>query len=157
MSDDSLSARLREAGLKLTPARRAVIALLEDRQPQHLSAEDVYQALHAQGVRIHLSSVYRTLNLLAGLGLLHRIFLSDSHAHFEFHHQEEVHLVCAVCGSVVEAPAPARDSLGHLLRRLAQKHRFQPTRFQIKVEGKCRQCASGEKQREGGKLVGHSG
>lgn len=156
MSDDSLSVRFRQTGLKLTAPRRAVIALLEDRQPQHLSAEEVYQALRAKGVRIHLSSVYRTLNLLAGLGLMHRIFLSDSHAHFEFHHQEEVHLVCAVCGSVAEAPAPAGNSLGHSLRQLAQEHGFQPTCFQVKVEGKCRRCASGEKQRKGGKRVGYS-
>lgn len=156
MSEQHLTGRFRKAGLKLTSARRAVIALLEDRQPQHLSAEEVYQALRAKGVRIHLSSVYRTLNVLAGLGLMHRMFLSDSHAHFEFHHQEEVHLVCAVCGSVTEAPAPADNSLGHSLRRLAQKHGFQPTRFQVKVEGKCRRCASGEKQRKGGKRVEYS-
>jgi Fur family ferric uptake transcriptional regulator len=153
MSDDTLSARFRQTGLKLTAPRRAVIALLGNRPAEHLSAEEVYQALRAQGVSIHLSSVYRTLNLLAGLGLMHRIFLSDAHAHFEFHHQEEVHLVCVVCGNVEEAPAPADDSLGRSLRQLAEKRGFEATRFQVKVEGRCRQCAWGEQQREGGKLA----
>jgi Fur family ferric uptake transcriptional regulator len=156
MSADSLSVRFRQTGLKLTAPRRAVLALLGNRPAEHLSAEEVYQALRAQGVSIHLSSVYRTLNLLAGLGLLHRIFLSDAHAHFEFHHQEEVHLVCVVCGNVAEAPAPADDSLGRSLRRLAEKRGFQATRFQVKVEGKCRRCSSGDKHRKGGKRVGYS-
>ena len=156
MCDDTLSARFRQTGLKLTAPRRAVIALLENRRSGHLSAEEIHAALSAEGVTVNLSSVYRTLNLLAGLGLLHRMYLSESHAHFEIEHEEEIHLVCAVCGSVAEPRLLGRSSLKQSLEQLARQHGFKPTRFQVKVEGKCRRCASGEKQRKGGKRVGHS-
>lgn len=142
MFTDSVSATLRDAGRRLTSARRAVVELLETRQAEHLSAEEVHRALEARGVDIHLSSVYRTLNLLADLGLVHRIDLSDAHTHFGVEREQDVHLVCTGCGSVRAARLPNGSGLNRSLRRLARKHGFEPGQVQVEVKGRCRRCAS---------------
>jgi len=138
---------LRNAGLRQTTARRAVIEVLEHRRA-HLSAEDVYSALHERGVRIDLSSVYRTLDLLAHLGLVRQVTPAERHAHFEIVHQEQVHLTCARCGRVIEARLPRNDRIGEMLAALARRRRFQIARFGIEVEGLCNSCRSRQRQRK---------
>ena len=62
-------ARLRTHGLRPTPARRAIAALLLDR-PRHVTAEEVSEALAAAGRRYALSTVTRTLREFAEWDLL---------------------------------------------------------------------------------------
>jgi len=62
-------ARLRAHGLRPTPVRRAVAALLLDR-PQHVTAEDVGAALARAGRRYASSTVHRTLKEFAEWDLL---------------------------------------------------------------------------------------
>lgn len=141
MSEDHLIGRFREAGLRLTAPRRAVIALLEDRRAEHLSAEEIHSALSAEGVTSNLSSVYRTLNLLVALGLVHRIDLSESHAHFGVEHEEQAHFRCDVCGEVGEVYLAGHAELARRLQGLARKRGFTLIRFRVEAEGKCKRCA----------------
>jgi Fe2+ or Zn2+ uptake regulation protein len=150
MSDDSLSARFRQTGLKLTAARRAVMALLENRRGEHLSAEEIHRALRAREVAVNLSSVYRTLNLLVDLGVVHRIDLSESHAHFGVEHKEQAHLRCEACGELSEVCLPGHGSLARRLQELARKQGFELTRFRVEAEGRCKRCASKEKKHKEG-------
>jgi Fe2+ or Zn2+ uptake regulation protein len=148
MCDDSLSARFRQTGLKLTAPRRAVIALLENRRSGHLSAEEIHGTLSAEGVTVNLSSVYRTLNLLVALGLVHRIDLSESHAHFGVEHGEQAHFRCEVCGEVSEVYVAGHADLARRLQGLARKRSFELTRFRVEAEGKCKRCALKEKKQK---------
>jgi Fe2+ or Zn2+ uptake regulation protein len=147
-SDDGLSVRFRQTGLRLTAARRAVIALLEDSQAEHLSAKEIHGALSAEGVTANLSSVYRILKLLVALGLVHRIDLSESHAHFGVEREKQVHLRCEVCGEVSEVYLPGHIGLVQRLQGLARKRGFELTRFRVEAEGKCKRCAFREKQHQ---------
>ena len=81
-----LAERLRGAGVRLTRARRAVIGVLEQRHREHLSAEDIHRLSEELGEPVDLASVYRTMHLLAELGLVHRTGLEEPHAHFEIAH-----------------------------------------------------------------------
>jgi len=146
MPDHRLSARFGQTGLKLTAPRREVIRLLEKKQSAHLGAEEVHAALRAQGVRINLSSVYRTLNLLVALGLVHRIDLSESHVHFGLEHGTQAHFRCEVCGEVTEVFLAGHTGLAQHLQGLARKHSFELTHSRIEAEGRCKRCASKEKR-----------
>jgi len=94
---------LKESGLKATLPRRKILELFEASKVRHLSAEDVYRALLADGLDVGLATVYRVLTQLEQAGLLARQHFETRKAVFELaqggHHD---HLVCLQCGHVEE-------------------------------------------------------
>src|SRR5574339_843402 len=97
------SQSLKEIGLKATLPRRKVLELFEHSKVRHLSAEDVYKSLMAEGIDIGLATVYRVLTQFEQAGLLIRHHFETGKAVFELnqggHHD---HLVCVQCGHVEE-------------------------------------------------------
>jgi len=94
---------LKDSGLKATLPRRKVLELFENSKLRHLSAEDVYKSLIAEGIDIGLATVYRVLTQFEQAGLLSRQHFETGKAVFELnqggHHD---HLVCLQCGRVEE-------------------------------------------------------
>ena len=94
---------LKSAGLKATLPRLRIISLFETSRVRHLTAEDVYKQLLADGVDIGLATVYRVLTQFEQAGLLVRHHFESGKAVFELdegrHHD---HLVCMQCGRVEE-------------------------------------------------------
>src|SRR3954471_13096776 len=94
---------LKEIGLKATLPRRKILELFEASKVRHLSAEDVYKALIAEGIDVGLGKVYRVLTQFEQAGLLSRQNFEAGKAVFELnqggHHD---HLVCLQCGRVEE-------------------------------------------------------
>ena len=94
---------LKEIGLKATLPRRRILELFETSKVRHLSAEDVYKALIAEGMDVGLATVYRVLTQFEQAGLLTRQHFETGKAVFELnqggHHD---HLVCLQCGHVEE-------------------------------------------------------
>ena len=70
---------------------------------RHLTAEDVYKQLLAEGLDVGLATVYRVLTQFEQAGLLIRHHFESGKAVFELnegkHHD---HLVCLQCGRVEE-------------------------------------------------------
>jgi Fur family ferric uptake transcriptional regulator len=97
------SQSLKDIGLKATLPRRKVLELFEHSKVRHLSAEDVYKSLMAEGIDIGLATVYRVLTQFEQAGLLSRQHFETGKAVFELnqggHHD---HLVCLQCGRVEE-------------------------------------------------------
>ncbi len=94
---------LKDIGLKATLPRRRILELFEASKVRHLSAEDVYKALIAEGMDVGLATVYRVLTQFEQAGLLARQHFETGKAVFELnqggHHD---HLVCMQCGRVEE-------------------------------------------------------
>ena len=94
---------LKNMGLKATFPRLKILDLFEKSDVRHLTAEDVYRALIAEGMDIGLATVYRVLTQFEQAGLLERHFFESGKAVFEInrgkHHD---HLVCVDCGRVEE-------------------------------------------------------
>ena len=94
---------LKSAGLKATVPRLKIINLFETSRVRHLTAEDVYKILLAEGLDIGLATVYRVLTQFEQAGLLVRHHFESGKAVFELnegkHHD---HLVCMQCGRVEE-------------------------------------------------------
>ena len=94
---------LKDIGLKATLPRRKILELFENSPVRHLSAEDVYRKLIAEGIDIGLATVYRVLTQFEQAGLLSRQHFETGKAVFELnegHHHD--HLVCLQCGRVEE-------------------------------------------------------
>jgi Fur family ferric uptake transcriptional regulator len=94
---------LKDSGLKSTLPRRKILELFEHSKVRHLSAEDVYKSLIAEGIDVGLATVYRVLTQFEQAGLLSRQHFETGKAVFELnqggHHD---HLVCLQCGRVEE-------------------------------------------------------
>lgn len=94
---------LKNIGLKATFPRLKILELFQTTGLRHMSAEDVYRQLIAEGMDIGLATVYRVLTQFEQAGLLTRHFFESGRAVFELnegrHHD---HLVCLQCGKVEE-------------------------------------------------------
>jgi len=97
------AADLKNIGLKATLPRLRILELFERSEVRHLTAEDVYKMLTADGHEVGLATVYRVLTQFEQAGLLQRHHFESGKAVFELndssHHD---HLVCLDCGRVEE-------------------------------------------------------
>lgn len=112
----SLKALLNQRGFRLTPQRQTILHIFQTlRQSNHLSAEDLHNILVAQGERISLSTVYRTLHVMAYMGILRELELAEGHKHYELNspdpHQHH-HLVCVQCNRTLEFESDLIDRIG---------------------------------------------
>ncbi|MBU6505205.1 MAG: ferric iron uptake transcriptional regulator [Betaproteobacteria bacterium] len=94
---------LKDIGLKATLPRLKVLGLFEHSDTRHMSAEEVYRRLQAEGMEIGLATVYRVLTQFEQAGLLVRHHFESGKAVFELNEgQHHDHLVCLQCGHVEE-------------------------------------------------------
>jgi Fur family transcriptional regulator, stress-responsive regulator len=96
-----LQTSIRDAGLRVTGQRLAVLRALEGMP--HSDAETVHRAVQHELPGISVQAVYVVLNALTGAGLLRRIEPAHSPALYERrigdnHH----HVVCTGCGAVAD-------------------------------------------------------
>ena len=97
------SDELKNSGLKATLPRIKVLEIFQKTSQRHMSAEDVYKMLLADGADVGLATVYRVLMQFEQAGILSRNHFEAGKAVFELnegkHHD---HLVCMDCGRVEE-------------------------------------------------------
>ena len=94
---------LKSTGLKVTGPRLKILEIFQLGAQRHMTAEDVYRVLLAEGSDIGLATVYRVLTQFEQAGLLTRGHFESDKAVFELNHgQHHDHLVCLDCGRVEE-------------------------------------------------------
>ena len=94
---------LKNSGLKATLPRIKVLEVFQKSTQRHMSAEDVYKHLLAEGSDVGLATVYRVLMQFEQAGLLSRNHFEAGKAVFELNEgQHHDHLVCVHCGRVEE-------------------------------------------------------
>ena len=73
-------ARLRSAGERVTPARYAVLRVVDaaDRSDEHLTAEEIGVRVAGLEPAVHRATVYRTLTSLTDIGVLAHVHLGGS-------------------------------------------------------------------------------
>lgn len=107
---------LRDAGLRVTPQRLAVLEALGDAGGEHLSADDVWQHLSPSS-SMDRSTAYRVLADLTDAGLLTQVRFADGVARFERQGRAHHHAVCGRCGSTADVPIALVKPLNAALAR----------------------------------------
>lgn len=132
-------ATLERAGFRRGGARRAVIDALAA-EGCAVSALELDQRLRDAGRRVGRASVYRALEQLAELGLVHRLDLGGESACYERtapggeHHH---HMVCDSCGKVL----PFEDAaLERAVARVTGGRGFEVQGHEIVLHGSCGAC-----------------
>jgi Fe2+ or Zn2+ uptake regulation protein len=130
--DDEVISELRGKGYRITTARRAVLRALSGTR-DHLTAEQVARAVHADSPDIDTSTVYRTLNLFEELGIVEHAHLGHGPAVYHVGRTHQ-HLVCEECGAVTDVPVSALDDLG---RELLASYGFELRPGHFALMGRC--------------------
>jgi Fur family ferric uptake transcriptional regulator len=91
-----------ERGMRMTGQRRTIAKVLSEAE-DHPDVEEVYRRASARDPRISLSTVYRTVRLFEGAGILERHDFGEGRARYEpapsGHHD---HLINIKTGEVME-------------------------------------------------------
>lgn len=111
-------------------------ALVE--RPRHITADELTAVVQASHPDVHQSTVYRCLDSLAELGVIHHSHLGHSPAVYHLADEPHQHLVCEHCGSVLEVP---NQVLEPLAARLARDYGFAINPAHFAVVGVCAECA----------------
>lgn len=131
---------LQEDGYKLTPQREATLKILLENK-EHLSAEDIYMLVKDKAPDIGLATVYRTLELLSELRIVHKLNFGDGVARYEITNENEEHhhhhLVCLECGKLEEFED---DLLGDIEEKIEKTKKFTIVDHRLSFFGYCKEC-----------------
>ena len=144
--------RFRGCGYRLTVPREAILEMLS-KTSKHLSAEEIYISVHKITPHVGLTTVYRTLEILVSMGLVHKFDFGDGRARYELavgpkgfmHHH---HLVCTDCGRVVDYTDfidEEKELLSRTERGLEKKYNFKILNHLIQFYGLCDKCKGNKK------------
>ena len=114
---------IKRAGLKVTLPRLKVLEVLENANPHHLSAEDVYKSLMDSDDSVGLATVYRVLTQFEAAGIVSRHNFDDGHSVYELasdeHHD---HMVDVDSGRVIEF---VNERIETLQEEIADEHGYE--------------------------------
>ena len=129
---------LRQRGYKITPQRRTILNAIVSSH-EHLTPAAIHERVCQEHPGIGLVTIYRTLEILAGLGLICEIHGAGNYRSYlmrrpaEHHH----HLVCSECGTVVDF---TDCDLGELEHKLIEETDFKISGHILEFVGQCREC-----------------
>jgi Fur family transcriptional regulator, ferric uptake regulator len=138
------AARLHSQGYRLTPQRQLILEAVR-RAADHITPEDVYQRVHGLNPAISRATIYRTLDFLCELRLIHALHWGGQMYYEIADDRPHHHLVCRVCGGMIEC----EPSLLHMLfEAVEKKHRFIIDMDHVALFGLCQDC-QGSSQKSG--------
>ena len=126
--------------VRSTRQRAAVASLLGDLD-DFRTAQEVYDLLRERGDKVGLTTVYRSLQLLADVAEVDVLRTPDGETAYRRcssgHHH---HLVCRICGRTVEVDGPAVERWAE---KVAAEHGFHEVAHTLEIIGTCASCAKG--------------
>jgi Fur family ferric uptake transcriptional regulator len=126
--------RFRARGMRWTAQRAEILAVVQ--RLGHATPDEV--AAHAPDV--DPATVYRTLEALEQVGLIGHAHLGHGAPSYRPADDSHIHVVCHVCGTVVDPP---HDLARELVQRLADERGFTVDLPHLVVFGSCADCRAG--------------
>jgi len=138
LTANKIAGLLRQHGYKLTPQRWAVLNVISHRH-DHLTPAAIHDRVSQEHPGIGLVTIYRTLEVLAELGLLCKVHVEGGCRSYlmrrpSVHHH---HLICSGCGRVVDFTDCA---LNELEQRLSRETGFEMKDHLLELYGHCQNC-----------------
>ena len=136
----SLMKELAARGVRMTAQRRLLVGIIQD-SARHLDAATLLEIAKKQDPDIDRATVYRTIALLKGRGLIDELDLM--HLEGEKHYYEaktsrdHCHMACLRCGAIMEY---ASSSFEKLKEEMAKQSGFQIRVVRLEVGGLCKRC-----------------
>jgi Fur family ferric uptake transcriptional regulator len=137
LAADTLRVALKERGLRMTPQRQLVLHVVSAMHG-HISVDQVHQQVVGQFPDVHITTVYRTLEVLEELGIVRHTHFHDGVAQYQRtdetpHH----HMVCTACHSDIELDLEILEPLADEIWR---RYGFKSNLAHTAIVGICRDC-----------------
>lgn len=135
---------LHARGYRLTPQRQMILEAVR-RADDHVTPDEVYASVHRRNPAISRATIYRTLDFLCEVRLIHALSWGGQMYYEIVGEEPHHHLICHECGAI--------DQIDHMLleelfQAVEKKHRFNIDMDHVTLFGLCRQCRA--VQRKGG-------
>ncbi|MDQ2949102.1 MAG: transcriptional repressor [Acidobacteriota bacterium] len=135
MDAEAIKRSLEGSGLRCTPQRHAVMAVLME-HTGHPTALEIFEAVNRLDPRSSRATIYNNLRHLVQAGLVREAAVEGRAARFDAKAMPHHHFICDRCGNVedlewYEVPRPAQASLGKRMLRECE----------LIVRGLCTKCA----------------
>lgn len=127
---------LREAELKATPARLAVLKLLET-SSEPLDTATIIDALKRQDIKADPATVFRIINLFTDKGLTHKIQLNEGKFRYERTGEDHHHLICERCARIEDI---SDCNIHELENDIKRKKGFLVRHHSLEFFGVCQSC-----------------
>jgi len=132
---------LKDNGYKFTNQRKYIFEVILENEHSHLNSQEIYELVRVKYPEIGVATVYRTLSLLEGMGLIYGVDFEDGYRRYEVARNDEVHrhhhLICLECGEIYEVE---EDLLGSIEEILFKTHQFKVKNHRVKFYGYCKNC-----------------
>ncbi|MBC7329634.1 transcriptional repressor [bacterium] len=138
---------LRNCGCRITTPREIILDVLS-RAPGHFSADEIFFMVKQMYPQIGLATIYRTLELLSNMGLVHKLDFGEGKARYELAQGPETkghhhHLICLRCHKVIdyeEISEKEKELLKEVEENLEKKYDFKITDHFFNFYGICKDC-----------------
>lgn len=130
---------LRNAKMRITPARRVLLQLFLDHNTTQISLPKLYALMEAKLPGVDRSSIYRNLELLKKLEIIQELRLPTLGKRFQYIFDRKVHhyYICKSCGRLNKG----NDTLFRKIETaLKDIHGFQKANLSLVFYGRCAKC-----------------
>lgn len=134
---ERFQAECRKAGVKLTHQRLEIFREIAG-STEHPDAETVYGGVRARVPTVSLDTVYRTLWLLDGLGLIATLGPRRESVRFDPNLERHHHFLCVLCGRAIDFESADLNALE--IPSVVKKYGSVATTH-VEVRGYCTACA----------------
>ncbi|HVM33239.1 MAG TPA: Fur family transcriptional regulator [bacterium] len=125
----------RERGIPLTVQRRVILGALVGRE-DHPTADQVYEAVADRLPGLSRATVYRALETLVEVGVIHRASHLGNAARYDPNTERHHHLTCLKCHKVVDLEEAALDAI----RLPGGLQGFEIMDYSVHLQGLCPEC-----------------
>jgi Fe2+ or Zn2+ uptake regulation protein len=122
--------------LGLTKQREVVLQVIRD-EPEHLTANEVFDKAKQLLPGISFATVYNSLRYLKDAGHIAEISFGSGASRFDSKLTRHDHAICTKCGKLVDMEL---DLPAELVSRAAEFSRFQPESLELTLRGLCPDC-----------------
>jgi len=133
-------------GFVSTPQRQMILEIIRQSGGM-LDARELYKMVNskddARARGISLATIYRSLSLFKQAGLIDEHRLGRSRCCYELKQSpEHQHLLCKVCGKIVEFVSP---SISEMVNQIREEKGFIIEKVEVCIQGTCRECSEKKK------------
>ena len=94
--------QLKQAGLKITPQRQAVIEILVEHGSLHPGASFIHDKAKERRRSLSLSTTYSILDEFSRLGIIKKLQFDRMENRYEGNPMEHINLICERCGRITD-------------------------------------------------------
>lgn len=104
----------------------------------HFDPDHLMRDLEGAGLAVSRATVYRTLSKLVDAGMLRKLEVgTKTFYEHDYGYPQHEHLVCDVCGKMIEFQHPAIEAA---IEEICSQHQFQTAGHTLIIRGTCLDC-----------------